>query len=112
MADDRLPTGLWVEGHIHQLTLRGIPYYIHNKGPYASGTVLLKINGLENGCMLLQQQRDFDGNMGWMDLRDGDKVAESEVDSYIRKAIDMDPDLWVIEYEDRTLENIFDGEIF
>ena len=112
MEDDRLPTGLWVEGHLHQLTLQGIPYYIANKGPYASGTVLLKLHGIEHGCLLLQQQRDLDGVMGWMALFDGEKVEEHEVDAYVRRAVDRDPDIWVIEIEDRDFNNPFDGKVF
>ncbi len=47
MADEeRLPTALWVEAHLRLLTLQAKPFYILNKGAYASGTVLLKIISL------------------------------------------------------------------
>ncbi len=112
MTDDRLPTALWVEAHLQILTQKGVPYYIPNKGAYASGTVMLKINGLEAGCLVLQQQRDLDGEMGWMALFKGETVAESEADAYIQRAIDRDPDVWVIEIEDRDLKNPFEGKVF
>jgi len=110
--DDRLPTALWVDAHLRQLTLAAVPYYIVNKGAYSSGTVMLKINMIEEGCKLLQQQRDLDGVMGWLGLFKGEKVAESEADAYIRRAVDRDPDLWVIEIEDRAGHNPFEGKIF
>lgn len=112
MADDRLPTKFWVDAHLRQLTITGTPYYIHNTGNHASGTVLLKINALENGCKVLQQQRNLDGIMGWMTLFKGETVAEKEADDYIRRAIDRDPDLWVIEIEDRGMNNPFEGKVF
>lgn len=110
--DDRLPTALWVDAHLRQLALDAVPYYVVNKGAFASGTVLLKLNGLENGCLLLQQQRDLDGIMGWMALYDGKKLAEEKADEYISRAVDRDPDLWVIEIEDRGLKNPFEGNVF
>lgn len=110
--DDRIPTALWVDAHLRRLGQQGIPYYIASKGAYASGTVLLKLNGLEEGCLLLQQQRDINGVMGWMALHDGEKLAEDQADEYIRRAVDRDSDLWVVEIEDRSLSNPFEGDIF
>jgi hypothetical protein len=110
--DDRLPTSLWVDAHLQQLTRQGVPYYIINKGAYASGTVMLKLFAPGQGCRLLQQQRDLDGLMGWMALFKGQTVKEAEADAYIQRAIDRDPDLWVIEIEDKAMTNPFEGKVF
>jgi hypothetical protein len=112
MADDRLPTALFLDAHFRRLTAQGTFYYILNKGAYASGTIIIKINGRENGCLLLQQQRDIDGNLGWMKLFKGNTVEESEADAYIQRAVSRDPDVWAIEIEDRQLANPFEGKIF
>lgn len=112
MSDDRLPTALYVDAHLKRLTSEGVFYYILNKGAYASGTVMLKLNGLDKGCQVLQQQRDLNGVMGWMKMLKGEIVAESEADAYINRAIDRDPDLWVIEIEGRDHENPFEGKVF
>jgi hypothetical protein len=109
-GEARLPTSLWVDGHLRQLNARGVPYYIVHKGAYASGTVLLKLNGLENGSRLLGQVRDMDGNLGWMAVLGDGWLAETEVDAYIRRAVDRDPDVWVVEIEDRSGENPFEGK--
>ena len=108
MSDDRLPTALWVEVHLRRLGNQGIPYYVLNTGAYAAGTVLLKLNGLENGCALLIQQRDIDGNLGWADALNEETVDEKRADEYIQRAITRDPDLWVIEIEDRARQNPFE----
>lgn len=111
-ADDRLPTALYVDAHLRRLDAAGVYYYILQRGAYASGTILLKINGFENGCVLLQQQRNLDGQMGWMKMLKGDTGSESDADAYIQRAIARDPDLWAIEVENRALENPFEGRIF
>lgn len=110
--EGRLQTGLWVETQLHTLTIKGIPYYIANKGAYASGMVMVKLSNLEGQCKLLQQQRDLDGVLGWMGLFDGGLVEERQADEYIRRSIDRDPDLWVVEVEDREMKNPFEGKVF
>lgn len=110
--DDRIPTAVWVDAHLRKFQADGKSFYIVNKGAYASGTVLLKINLLGPGCLLLQQQRNFDGELGWMKLLKGEVTPEREADDFIRRAIDRDPDLWAIEIEDKQGQNPFEGPIF
>ena len=110
MSDDRLPTGLWLEAQLRRLTEKGTSYYIANKGAYASGTILLKLNTIENGCLVLTQIRDLNGALSWMNALKTERVAEPEADAYIRRAVDRDPDLWVIEIDDRTGVNPFEGK--
>ncbi|MBP7722567.1 MAG: DUF1491 family protein [Alphaproteobacteria bacterium] len=108
MDDTRLPTALWVEAHLRRLTQEGIPYYIANTGAYAAGTVLVKINGLEKGCRLLIQQRNLDGILGWADATKDQILEEKKADEYISRAVSRDPDIWVIETEDRRMQNPFE----
>lgn len=111
-GDNRLPTALWVDAQLRRLTQEGIPFYVVNKGAYASGTVLLKINTLvPDGCTVLSQQRDLYGVLGWMPVFGGGPVAEAEADGYIHRALSRDPDLWIIEIEDREGRNPFDGKV-
>ncbi len=111
-AEGRLPTALWIDAHIRQCTANAIPVYVMNKGAYASGTVMLKIDTLNDGVQVLSQMRDIDGKMGWMDVFDGKTVDEQQANEYIQRAIDRDPDLWVIEIESRDKTNPFEGKVF
>jgi len=110
--DDRIPTAVWIDAHLRKLQADGKSCYIINRGAYASGTVMLKINLLGPGCLLLQQQRHLDGELGWMKLMKGELTPESAVDEYVRRAVDRDSDLWVIEIEDKEGLNPFEGKIF
>lgn len=108
MDEGRLPTNLLVDACIQQLTSRATPYYLLQKGDPNSGIILLKLNGLENGCKLLIQQRDLDGVLGWENALGEDLPEEKDADDYIQRSKNRDPDLWVIEVEDRDLVNPFD----
>lgn len=100
----RLPTHLWIEAEIRALTSRGIGVYVTAKGDAGGGLVLQKISNMTGLSRVLVLQRNFDGKLEWVNALDADTVPEKEADDYIRRAIDRDPDLWVIEIEDRSLE--------
>ena len=101
MTDARLPTSLWVEAHVRQCSTEGVPVYVARRGDGSSGTVLLKLNQLEQGCRVLTQMRDMEGRLGWLSALGKDLVAEEDADAYLARAAARDPDLWVVEIEDR-----------
>lgn len=100
-----------MEAQLRAVAAQGIAYTVVNKGAYYAGTVMIKIYVPQEGCLLWQQQRGLDGEMGWMGLFKGEKTPEAEVDAYIARAVDRDPDLWVIEVEDRAGRNPFEGKV-
>lgn len=109
--DGRLPTELWVAAHLRQCTVKGMPAYVVRKGAPAAGTVMVKVVMRGQGCKLLNQSRDMDGNMGWMDVFDGEIVDETRADQYIQRTVARDPDVWVVEVEDMSGRNPFEGKI-
>ncbi len=115
MDDDCLPTALWVESHIAQCQAACLPVYVINKGAHSGASVLLKINGLGKGLQILTQVRNADGKLCWMhalpQIEEKEDLAESDVDAYIRRSIERDPDIWALEIEDQNMKNPFGGEI-
>jgi hypothetical protein len=113
MDDDaRLPTALWVDAHMRKCMTQAIPVYVLHKGAHASGTVMVKIVMRGQGCHLYNQGRDMDGQLGWMQVFDDAPVDEPRADAYIRRSIERDPDVWVIEVEDASGKNPFEGKLF
>ncbi len=104
---DSLPVHIWIDAKLSTLNAHGIFYYIHKRGEQNTGTILLKLNGLSGVCKLMVQQRDLDGNLGWVNALRKKLVEEAEADSYIASSTSNDPDLWVIEIEDREMNNPF-----
>ena len=111
MPDTRLPVYLWIDAQLAPLNSRGVFYYIRQRGEQNTGTILLKLNGLSGQCRLLMQQRGLDGDLGWMNALQKEQVEETDADQYIERAIARDPDLWVIEIEDRAMGNPFEGKM-
>lgn len=111
MTEGLLPVHLWIDAQLKPLNDRGVFYYIQQRGEKNSGIILLKLNGLQGQCKLLVQQRDLDGDLGWMNALQKEQVEEADADAYIRRAIGRDPDLWVIEVEDAEMQNPFEGKV-
>jgi len=108
---DRLPTELWVKAHLRRCVRENLPATLARRGSPHGGAVLLKLNQLEAGCRVLTQTRDLDGNPAWLPALKGQLVPEAEADAYIARAVARDPDLWVIEIEDRQGRHPFDGNV-
>ena len=112
MSDDgRLPSELWIKAHIRRCIAEGIPATVARRGEANTGTLLLKVNQLENGCRVLTQSRDMEGRLAWLPALGGALVAESEADQYIARAVARDPDLWVVEIEERDGRHPFEGKV-
>lgn len=109
MDDPRLKTGLWVQSQIRLCDIHSIPAVVVHRGDSDAGAVLLKINRLEDGCEVFTRFRGLDGDAGW--LRGPGSVDEGEADNYVRRQINRDPDVWVIEIEDPNDRYQLDGPI-
>ncbi|MFK7875323.1 MAG: DUF1491 family protein [Paracoccaceae bacterium] len=95
----RLTTRFWVDAYLMRLRMLDIPAFVTAHGDDTGGAVLVKLNTLDRAARLFH--RSFDLNSGarvWAELAAGD---EASVDASIVKQRGFDPDLWVIEVEDR-----------
>jgi hypothetical protein len=110
MSDDRLPTGLWVQAHIRAADVQGVPMVVARKGDPSRGTVLVKVNRLDRTFSVLVQVRR-DDRLVWSRGTGAEPVDEPAADAYIDRQVRYDPDVWVIEVEDRQGRHWFDGPV-
>ncbi len=76
------------------------------RGDNTAGAVLIKLNTLDGQACCYQRSFDLmTGERKWMVLVDGEEVT---VDASITKQCSFDPDLWVIEVEDRQGRHLLD----
>jgi hypothetical protein len=88
------------------LRLTEIPAFVVQRGDSTAGAVLVKLNTLDGKARCYQRSFDLmTGERKWMVLVEGD---EAEVDASIVKQRGFDPDLWVIEVEDRQGRHLLD----
>ena len=108
--DDRLPTHLWVMAHIRAADAEGVTMMVLRKGDPSRGTVILKLNRLDRTFSVLVQVREEE-RLRWSRGTGADPVDETTADAYIARQTRYDPDVWVIEVEDRKGRHWFEGEV-
>jgi hypothetical protein len=102
----RLTAEFWVQAYLTRLRLGDIPAFVVAHGDNTAGAVLIKMNTLNGQAVCYQRSFDLmSGDRRWVVLSDG---AEADVDSVIARQRGFDPDLWVIEVEDRQGRHLLD----
>jgi GMP synthase (glutamine-hydrolysing) len=111
MAEARLKTEIWVQAAVRRANIEGGIVTVVAKGDPTSGSVLVKINRFADGCQVLAETRTPEGERAWYRGTGAASVDEATADAYIERARRRDPDLWVVEVEDRTGRLPFAGKI-
>ena len=96
----RLTSKFWVDAYLTRLRLADIPAFVTAHGDDTAGAVLVKLNTLDGQAQAFTRSFDLmSGARVWEVLSEG---AEADVDAAITRQRGFDPDLWVIEVEDRA----------
>ncbi|WP_328803186.1 DUF1491 family protein [Oceanomicrobium pacificus] len=101
----RLATEFWVQAYLAVLRQSDIPAFVTAHGDDTAGAVFVKVNSLDGQARAMQRSYDLDGNRVWVTLADG---AEAEVDAALDRQRGFDPDIWIIEVEDRAGRALLD----
>ena len=102
----RLTTEIWVAAYLTRCRLATIPAFIVQKGDATAGAVIIKLNTLDGRAISFQRSFDLmTGARKWVVLVEG---GEPEVDASIASQRGFDPDLWVIEIEDKEGRHLLD----
>jgi hypothetical protein len=109
--EPRLKTGLVVQAALRLATQQAIPMVVARRGDADAGAILIKLNRLEQGFTILAQTRTLEGEIAWIRATGAVPVDEHAADDYVARQVKRDPDLWVVEIEDRTGRPIFTGRV-
>jgi len=101
----RLTARFWVDAYLARLGLAGIPAFVTARGDATAGAVIVKLNTLDGRATAFQRTWDREGARIWAPLAEG---AEAEVDAALERQRGFDPDLWIIEVEDRAGRHLLD----
>lgn len=102
----RLAAKFWVQAYMARLEFAGIPAYVVAHGDDTAGAVLIKLATLDGQAIAFQRSFDLmSGDRKWVVLSEGE---EPSVDAALRRQREFDPDVWVIEVEDRQGRHMLD----
>ena len=91
-------TSFWVPALIRRAESGGAYATVLFKGDPDAGAALIKVRLMTGQAVLYRPMRNMSGDRIWLPKG---PLDEAEIDKDIQKRRDNDPDLWVIEVEDR-----------
>jgi hypothetical protein len=111
MTVPRLKAGIFVRALIRRVEVAGAQAYVARKGAEEGGAIFLKISRLDGTSLVLDQaRRGAEGELVWVKPL-GDSVDEEKARTWFDKQIKFDPDLWIVEIEDRQGRTFVDEPI-
>jgi hypothetical protein len=108
--EPRLKPGFFVRAVIRRAEVAGAQGFVVKKGSEDAGAVLIKIARLDGTCTVLSQAVAGDGDRVWARPL-GESCDEARASAYFDKQLRFDPDLWIVEIEDRLGRAFVDEKI-
>lgn len=97
----RLKAEIWVAAYLRSVRAQGAFAYLVRRGAEEAGSILLKVEA-PGGTATVYSPGYMNGVRTWLRSSGTEPVPATEADSYIQRRLATDPDLWVVEVEDRA----------
>jgi hypothetical protein len=110
----RLKSGLWVAAYLRRCNIASAFAVVRRRGAEDAGAIFIRISRLDGSSDLFgpAPQSAFE-EAGTIDRAftscfTAPPVADAEVEAYLAREMKFDPDVWIIEVEDRAGRNFLD----
>ncbi len=109
----RLRSDIWVSAYIRRCAVENATAVLRRRGAAEAGAILVKIDRLDGRAALFAPAPQSEtGERGverrWSRAHRQDWIEPGAVEERLRKEIAFDPDVWIVEVEDREGRNFLD----
>jgi hypothetical protein len=110
----RLKSALWVAAYLRRCQVEGVAAVVRRRGAEEAGAIFVRIDRLDGTSDLFgpAPQSAFDSAPGAARAFSVSLVEQpapdASIESYLAREIKFDPDIWIIEVEDRMGRNFLD----
>jgi len=103
----RLRSDIWVAAHLRRVPLEGAYAALRRRGAAEAGAIFVKVDRLDGRAALFEpapqsQFSDRGVERLWTRAHEEEWVGGEFVEARMAREIAFDPDLWLIEVEDRA----------
>jgi hypothetical protein len=109
-ATPRLKAGIFVRALIRRVQVAGASAFVVRSGAEEAGSIILRVAKLDGTVLVLNQARNAKGELVWAQALGG-WTGETRAAEWSDKQVKFDPDLWIIEIEDREGRAFVDEQI-
>jgi hypothetical protein len=109
----RLKSGIWVAAYLRRCQIEGAPGVLRRRGAEDAGAIFIKVSHL-NGLADLYGPAP---QSAFEEARPSDRAfspafaepkPEADIEAYLARQVRFDPDLWIVEIEDRAGRHFLD----
>ena len=102
----RLRSDIWIAGYLRRVMAAGAFVAVRKKGVPEGGTIFLRIDHLDGQNQLYgppppSSTDEDDGGRTFARLHAAETIDTPAVETRLAKEMRFDPDLWIVEVEDR-----------
>jgi hypothetical protein len=105
----RLKSAIYVQALVRRCETAGASAYLVRRGAEEAGAVFIKLNRLDGTCTVLSPARRGEELVWTRPL--GESTAEPQAAEYFARQLRFDPDIWIVEIEDREGRTFVDEPI-
>ncbi len=105
----RLKSGIWVAAYVRRCNVEGVFAAVRRRGAEEAGAIFIKVSRLDGTASLYgpAPQSTFDeaqpSDRFFIAVLGGETpVAEADIEARLAREIRYDPDIWIVETEDRA----------
>jgi hypothetical protein len=110
----RLKSAIWVAAYIRRCFVEGAPAVLRRRGAEEAGAIFIKIDRLDGTASLFgpAPQSTFDAaqpmERAFAPLLKIQPAPSADVEARLIRELRFDPDLWIVEVEDRAGRHFLD----
>jgi hypothetical protein len=110
----RLKSGIWVAAYIRRSQIEGAQAVLRRRGADEAGAVFIKVSKLNGTAEVFgpAPQSTFDearpADRAFIHALKTQPASEADAEAYLARQVKFDPDIWIIEVEDRAGRNFLD----
>lgn len=107
----RLKSAIWVSAYLRRAQVEGASAVLRRRGAEEAGAIFIKVSKLDGSADLYgpAPQTAFDDEpVDRLFAASMTGVPEADVEAKLAKEIRFDPDLWLVEVEDRAGRHFLD----
>jgi hypothetical protein len=102
----RIKSEIWVKAYLRRCQAEGVPVVIVRRGDEAAGAIFICIDRLDGTVWLYGPAPagmvESETDRRWVNCFGARAGSAKEADDYLARQREFDPDLWIIEIEDRA----------
>jgi hypothetical protein len=110
----RLKSAIWVAAYIRRCNVEGVPAVVRRRGAEEAGAIFIILNRLDGTADLYgpAPQSAFDKPLpmdrAFSAVLKKRPAPEAEVEARLAREVSFDPDVWIVEIEDRAGRHFLD----